>query len=265
LSNQITKYNQEHNIPENEFPESNNMENFNWRTTYQKSNVKSNTEPKSSESLSDNHKKVPSKIKNNDKFKNCIRCNAKTIPLWDARPLCRKCVAKKKIQNTEDVYSNYKKTILLKRSSDGIILTEYVETNSIEISTGQILSNDDLMDSFGVGNMGGIRYSRKNNLVVLLSTHSNDYDDTIDSDSGLIIYTGEGKYDQELKNGNEKILNSQNTSMVYFKEVYQEPGVRKRGALDNIYEFVGVVKYQKHYWKAEKNRKVIKFVLEIIS
>jgi hypothetical protein len=265
LSNQITKYNQEHNIPENEFPESNNMENFNWRNKYAKSNIKSNIESKPSEPILNTDEKISPRIKNTDKFRNCTRCNAKTIPLWDKRPLCRNCAVHKKIQNTDDDNSNTKKTILLKRSSDGIILTEYVETNSIEISTGQILSNDDLMDSFGVGNMGGIRYSRKNNLVILLSTHSDDYDDTIDSDSGLIIYTGEGKYDQELKNGNEKILNSQNTPMVYFKEVYQEPGVRKRGALDNIYEFVGVVKYQKHYWKTEKNRKVIKFILEIVS
>ena len=133
------------------------------------------------------------------------------------------------------------------------------------IKKDQILTNDEIMKFFKVGNMGGIRYTKYNDIIVLLSTLSNDYDDSIDSESGLIIYTGEGKYDQELKNGNEKILNSSKIPMVFFKEVYQEPGVRKRGDLDNIYEFVGVVKYQKHYWKTEKNRKVIKFVLEIMS
>ena len=53
-----------------------------------------------------------------------------------------------------------------------------------------------------------------------------------------------------------------------FKEQFQEPGTKKRGALDNLYEFVGMVNYVKHYWKdeldAEKNiRKVVKFVLEV--
>jgi len=113
--------------------------------------------------------------------------------------------------------------------------------------------------------LGGIRYTNKHNILVLFSTHSDDYSDSIDSESGLIIYTGEGKDDQELTNGNEKILKSKNNSMVFFREVYQEPGVRKRGALDNKYEFVGIVNYKKHYWKSEKNRKVIKFVLEVVS
>ena len=139
-----------------------------------------------------------------------------------------------------------------------------VESTDI-IQKDQILTNDDVISTFKVGNMGGIRYTRENDVIVLLSTHSDDYDDSIDTDSGLIIYTGEGKDNQEMKNGNEKILNSQNTPMVFFKEVYQEPGSRPRGALDNKYKFVGIVKYQKHFWKEEKGRQVVKFVLEIQS
>jgi predicted RNA-binding protein len=133
------------------------------------------------------------------------------------------------------------------------------------IKKDQILTNDEIISTFKVGNMGGIRYTKRNDVIVLLSTHSDDYDDSIDHTSGFIIYTGEGKGNQELKNGNEKILNSQNTPMVYFKEVYQEPGVRTRGSLDNKYKFIGVVKFHKYSWTTEKNRKVIKFVLEIVS
>lgn len=133
------------------------------------------------------------------------------------------------------------------------------------IQKDQILTNDEIVAKFGVRNMGGIRYTKENDVIVLLSTISDDYDDSIDTDSGIIIYTGEGKSDQELKYGNEKITNSQNTLMIFFKEVYQEPGMRKRGALDNKYQFLGSVKYQKHYWKTEKERKVVKFVLEIQS
>jgi len=133
------------------------------------------------------------------------------------------------------------------------------------IKKDQILTNDEIMKFFKVGNMGGIRYTKYNNVIVLLSTHSDDYDDSIDLNSGFIIYTGEGKGNQEFKNGNEKIKNSQDTPMVYFKEVYQEPGSRPRGALDNKYKFIGVVKYHKYNWATEKGRKVIKFVLEIVS
>ena len=133
------------------------------------------------------------------------------------------------------------------------------------IKKDQILTNDEIMKLFKVGNMGGIRYTKYNNVIVLLSTHSDDYDDSIDLNSGFIVYTGEGKENQEFKNGNEKIRNSQDTPMVYFKEVYQEPGSRPRGALDNKYKFIGVVKYHKYNWATEKGRKVIKFVLEIVS
>ena len=150
---------------------------------------------------------------------------------------------------------------------DGYVLNikncKILSTNTIQ--KDQILTNDDLVSTFNVENIGGIRYTKKNDVIVLLSLYSNDHGDSIDIDSGLIIYTGEGKKDQKLKNGNEKILNSQNNLMVFFKEVYQEPGTRLRGALDNKYKFIGIVKYQKHYWKEEKNRQVLKFVLEIQS
>ena len=58
------------------------------------------------------------------------------------------------------------------------------------------------------------------------------------------------------------------SKMLFFKEKYQEPGVRKRGALDNLYEFIGPVNYVKHFWIDEKDkegrlRKVVKFVLEV--
>jgi len=133
------------------------------------------------------------------------------------------------------------------------------------ITKDQILTNDEIISTFKVGNMGGIRYTKYNNVIVLFSTHSDDYDDSMDLNSGFIIYTGEGKGDQQIKNGNEKILNSQNTPMVYFKEVYQEPGSRPRGALDNKYKFIGVVRFHKYNWATEKGRKVIKFILEILS
>ena len=89
-------------------------------------------------------------------------------------------------------------------------------------------------------------------------------DDKIDKDFEIIYYTGEGKEDQSLTGGNQRILdaNTQNTPMFYFIEVPQEPGQRKRGALDNIYEFVGRVRYTKHVFKnEEKGIDVVKRVV----
>ena len=157
-------------------------------------------------------------------------------------------------------------------SKEGDLEIKHYELQSTDIiQKEQTISNDGLMEKFGVGNMGGIRYSRKNNVLVLCSTHSNHYDDEIDEDANLIKYTGEGQIgEQTLTGGNYKIANSQNMPILFFKERYQEPGARKRGALDNIYTFVGKVMYVKHYWKEESDkngnqRQVLKFLLEIQS
>ena len=207
IENKLNEYNKLHEIPGNEFPNSNNRGSINWNSR-----------------------------KCSETFPQIFLGNGHT----------------EFNQVEHDIFKKYTDTPLFKKCTD-------------IIKKDQILTNDEIISTFKVGNMGGIRYTKENDVIVLLSTYSNDYDDSIDTDSGLIIYTGEGKGDQELKNGNEKILNSQNTPMVFFKEAYQEKGARPRGALDNKYKFIGVVKYQKHYWKEEKGRQVVKFVLEIQS
>ena len=114
-----------------------------------------------------------------------------------------------------------------------------------------------------------IRYSSKNNIIVLCHTVAEYYQDEIREDLGLIYYSGEGQYgDQQLSGGNLRIVDSENTPMFYFTEVAQESGQRKRGALDNVYKFVGKVKYLRHAIKTENDhdgnpRKVIKFLLEV--
>ena len=125
------------------------------------------------------------------------------------------------------------------------------------------------MEKFGVGNMGGIRYTSRNKLIVLCDTESGHYNDVIDKDFQIIYYTGEGQIgDQTLTGGNKRIVESEKTPMFYFIEVPQEPGQRKRGALDNIYRFVGKVRYLKNAIKTENDingnpRQVIKFLLEV--
>lgn len=197
---------------------------------------------------------------------------------------CRKAERESKLEvyeNTQDALIEEQKPVETKTDSEQLIVFDSNE-NGVEIrryqlqhkdiiTKNQTLTNDELMQKFGVGNMGGIRYSRKNNLLILCSTYSNHYDDEIDEDANIIKYTGEGQIgQQELSGGNYKIANSENIPILFFKEKYQEPGARKRGALDNIYSFVGKVKYVKHYWKEEpdihgNSRQVIKFLLEVES
>ena len=133
------------------------------------------------------------------------------------------------------------------------------------IQKNQIVTNDEICSLFGVANMGGIRYSKNTNVIVLLSSLSNDYVCGIHPDSKLITYSGEKKSNEEIKHGNEKISNSKNIPMVFFQEIYQKPGMRKRGALDNKYKFIGTVRYLGHFWESENNKNAIKFVLEIVS
>ena len=250
LFNELTKYNQEHDIPlENQFPESNNMENFYWPSDYRKFNIKQTSET-TLEFDTDNEideelvEDTSSWKKNNSIVK---RINP---PETIETEIASSDVADTKIFNFDDGKVNIQNCKILSTDT---------------IKKDQILTNDEIVKLFKVGNMGGIRYTKYNNVIVLLSTHSDDYDDSIHLNSGFIFYTGEGQGDQEIKNGNEKILNSQKTPMVFFKEVYQEPGSRPRGALDNKYKFIGVVKFHKYNWATEKGRKVIKFVLEIVS
>lgn len=172
-----------------------------------------------------------------------------------------------KVIETKEINSEH--FLVFNSQQEGITIKHYELQHTDVIQNNQSYTNDELMEKFGVGNMGGIRYSRKNNLLILCTTHSNHYSDEIDRDAHLIKYTGEGQIgDQTLTGGNLKIVNSENIPMLFFQEIYQEPGSRKRGALDNNYSFIGKVKYLKHYWKNESDRngnqrQVIKFVLEI--
>lgn len=264
LEKKLEEYNLEHSISENQFDHiQNDVKNI-------KKNFSSNMY--SEKIILDD---------NEINFRICAKCNEAKIPYLDNSSICKDCVGRKetnsliedesiiiKENNQKFIESNGEKIIRIENSLNGIRLEEFSKIKSEEMPKGKILSNDDLIDKFGVGNMGGIRYSKKNNILVLCSTLSDDFSDSLDPNSGLIIYSGEGRIgDQELIKGNKKILDSE-SKMLYFKEKLQEQGSKKRGALDNLYEFMGVVRYVKHYWKDEKDkegneRKVVKFVLEV--
>ena len=134
--------------------------------------------------------------------------------------------------------------------------------------TDRVFSNNELSKKYKVGNMGGIRYSSKNNLIVLCDTKSGDFTDKIDHEFGLIAYTGEGRIgDQKMTGGNRRIYESggQKTRIFYFVESESSGG--KRGALDKNYRYFGQVKYVRHIIKTENDihgnpRKTIKFLLQ---
>jgi predicted RNA-binding protein len=151
---------------------------------------------------------------------------------------------------------------------DRLIIKEIEVLKEDIILKGERLTNDELSEKFGVGNMGGIRYSKRNNLIVLCETESGHYHDDRSIDFGLFFYTGEGiTGDQAITGGNYRLIHSEKIPIFYFVEEPQEPGKKKRGALDNIYRFVAKVRYQKHIMKTENDvtgqpRLVIKFLLE---
>jgi len=181
---------------------------------------------------------------------------------------CRRCRTAKgtKIEHEEP---KPKLMNVFELEQDGISIKRFEIKSSEFIQKGQNLTNDEIVAKFRVGNMGGIRYSAKNNLIVLFDTESGHYKDEIDKEFQIIYYTGEGQTgDQTLTGGNQRIVDSENTSMFYFLEVPQEPGQNKRGALGKIYRFVGKVRYLKHATKTENDidgspREVIKFLLEV--
>ncbi len=70
------------------------------------------------------------------------------------------------------------------------------------ISEGTILSNSDIVSEFKCGNMGGMRYSRKSNTLVLVSDpFKGFYEDCWHGD--VLHYTGMGKEGDQTLDGNQ--------------------------------------------------------------
>lgn len=81
-----------------------------------------------------------------------------------------------------------------------------------QLSVGQTISNEDLGHIFEVGNMGGMRKSNKNNLLVIVSDHTKSlYDDRWVGDT--LHYTGMGP------EGNQDIDYAQNKTLSRSQEL----------------------------------------------
>lgn len=86
-----------------------------------------------------------------------------------------------------------------------------------QIQPGAILSNQEIVDTFKCGNMGGMRKSTRTNSLVLITDHTKGlYDDRWEGE--IIYYTGMGKRgNQQLEfMRNKTLANSNNTSIKVF-------------------------------------------------
>lgn len=82
-----------------------------------------------------------------------------------------------------------------------------MDINTLKI--GEIYTNDNLQKTFAVGNSGGMRYSKKNDVLLIIADHTKGYEDVWDGND-VILYTGMGlKGDQSLDyKQNKRLLNS---------------------------------------------------------
>jgi 5-methylcytosine-specific restriction protein A len=90
---------------------------------------------------------------------------------------------------------------------------------------GEVIDNNTPRKTFGVGNMGGMRHSRSNMLLVIVSDHTKTiYDDHWEGN--VLHYTGMGlKGSQKLSFSQNRTLSQSQTSgiIVHLFEVFQ-PG-----------------------------------------
>lgn len=92
-----------------------------------------------------------------------------------------------------------------------------------ELNPGEVISNDELIEKFGVGRSGGMRRSRRNNCLVIVSDHTRGiYEDRWEGN--VLHYTGMGLVGhQSLDYMQNKTLNESNRNgvIVYLFEVFE--------------------------------------------
>lgn len=135
----------------------------------------------------------------------------------------------------------------------------------INLKSGDVLSNQQLFQLFKCGNSGGLRYSSKYNLLVIVLDHTKtDFNSSDRWVNDTIYYTGQGKLgNQKLSHRyNPHLYNSnKNGITLHFFEVFKE----------NEYIYHGIVKLigepiiEKHMDKNDQIRDVYIFLLKPIQ
>lgn len=91
---------------------------------------------------------------------------------------------------------------------------------NVKFEENDIVSHDELCKSIGVGCMGGMRFSKKNNVLVLFMKDGSKYENAWDGN--ILRYMGCGKGNQSIdKMGNKRLAESTNndTTVLLFEWV----------------------------------------------
>ena len=136
-----------------------------------------------------------------------------------------------------------------------------------DLFVGKIYTNKELAAIFSCSTQGGMRVSKKNKTITLISQKNgkeNPYNDSDVSESKSFIYTGMGLI------GNQEVSPTNQNGKVAYSDtngyrIYYFVGIGK-----NQYEYKGEVKLNGEYYFTDevdslgKNRRVVKFPLIII-
>jgi 5-methylcytosine-specific restriction enzyme A len=154
---------------------------------------------------------------------------------------------------------------LKNKSTSHLNVENFSHNNTLPKSTlkpNDVLTNNELMKLFEVGQSGGMRFSIKNKHLILISDHTMGlYEDRWEG--GLLHYTGEGKIgDQKVVKQNLRLKNHKTTGeRIYLFEVFNP----------KEYTYVGEVELEgKPYQEeqiddSEEKRKVYMFPLKVKS
>jgi len=125
----------------------------------------------------------------------------------------------------------------------------------------EVFTEKELYQKFKTQTMGGIRFTKKHDMVILIDSVFSNYKDRMDEKKGIVTYTGTGEDDQDFESRSGKFndrVRNPDSVLLYFQK--PEP---------NKIIFRHVVKYQDYSFDTEENRKgvprkVIKFRLKIV-
>jgi hypothetical protein len=116
---------------------------------------------------------------------------------------------------------------------------------------------------FGCAKQGGIRYTKKHNMVLLIDSKRSEYVDEVDRKRGYVIYNGTGEDDQSFdakySGAYNKKVRDADSALLYFRK-----------PMPNQLVFMFPVKYLGHTYGRARNRdgrmrRVIRFKLKILD
>ena len=158
-----------------------------------------------------------------------------------------------------DAFNQKEALFKLKEKGSGLWKSCFYE-NIIKMSllkVGDILTKEELLNTFKISGMSGIMKSNKTYSLVLILSDNDIYEDS-DIVDGQLIYTGQGQSgDQKLEGVNLTLANSNKNNLpiyLFSKDSH------------SMFHFEGIFElYEKPYRIIEKNRYVYKYPLRLAN